>query len=278
MSLRVGCHVSIRSGFDGAAQAAAALGCEVFQYFPKNPRSLSVKAYNQADTASCAARCQRFDLWSVAHAPYLVNLATPDHKLAEATKQSLLNDLAIADAVGSLGVVIHFGKYSGKEPLQGYQNIVQLLNRTLSEWQGKAQLLIENQAGGMGTTLEELVHIRMLSDYPERIGFCFDTCHAFASGLWNGRNWEAIAERGVELNYFPHVRVIHLNDSRYASGSNKDFHANIGRGHIGDDAFRAFLQSEVIHGVPLVLETPSAPNVSIEQEIRHVKELAITND
>lgn len=274
MAIRIGGHFSIRKGFYGAAQTALALECGVFQYFPKNPRSLTVKAIDQADAKRCMALCRDHNLLSVAHAPYLVNLATEDPRLAEVTKQSLLNDLAIADAVGSLGVVVHYGKYSGNDPLQGYKNIIQCLNSILHDWHGKALLLIENQAGGMGTTFEELVQIRSLSDEPEKIGFCLDTCHAFASGLWNGRNWEQVAERAMQLDYFSALKVIHLNDSRYPSGSHKDVHANIGQGHIGDEAFRVLLKSKVTAGIPFVLETPATPAITVMQEFQHVKELA----
>lgn len=273
MAIRIGGHFSIKKGFQGAAQTAITLNCGVFQYFPKNPRSLTVKAFDHADAERCAALCREHDLLSVVHSPYLVNLATEDAHLAEVTKQSLLNDLAIADAAGSMGVVVHVGKYSGKDPLQGYKNIIQCLNSVLRQWHGKAMLLIENQAGGMGMTFEELVQIRRLSEHPEKIGYCLDTCHAFASGLWNGRNWDQAAERADKLGYFQHLKVIHLNDSRYPSGSHKDVHANIGKGHIGDDAFRLFLRSSAIAGLPYVLETPSTPLCTIAQEIRHVKEL-----
>ncbi len=66
-------------------------------------------------------------------------------------------------------------------------------------------MLIENQAGegtNMGKTLEELVQIRNLADHNERIGFCLDSCHTFASGLWNGSNWAQIEARGEELGFF----------------------------------------------------------------------------
>jgi deoxyribonuclease IV len=39
----VGSHVSIRNGFLDAAKKAVANNASAFQYFPKNPRSLSVK-------------------------------------------------------------------------------------------------------------------------------------------------------------------------------------------------------------------------------------------
>jgi deoxyribonuclease-4 len=273
--MRIGCHVSIKQGFSGAAKTAESLGCGAFQYFPKNPRSLIIKQFDPMDASRCAEFTIQHGMVSVAHAPYLVNLATDDAKLANITKQSLLNDLTIAEACGSIGVVVHVGKFSGKDPLQGYRNIIQLLNEVVVHWTGSAYVLLENQASGIGTTLDELVSIRNLINQPERIAFCLDTCHAFASGLWDGNNWQHVEERGRELAYWEHLKVVHLNDSRFPSGSNKDFHANIGHGYIGDNSFRQLLHSPIMRDKPYVLETPSNPNLSVVQEIQHVKELGL---
>lgn len=272
--IRIGCHVSIKHGYEAAAREAKRLGCTIFQYFPKNPRSLSVKSFDASDALRCKSFCTEQDILSVAHAPYPVNLATEQPDMAEAVRISLLNDLAIAEAAGSIGVVVHFGKYAGHDPLKGYLNIIGLLNRILREWRGKALLLIENQAGGFGSTPEEMVQIRSLCDHPDRIGFCFDTCHAFASGLWNGDNWETVEARGRELDYFRHVKVVHLNDSRFPSGSRRDVHANIGRGRIGEHAFKPLVRSLSALGLPFVLETPASSDLSVETEMLLAKELA----
>ncbi|MEX1029522.1 MAG: deoxyribonuclease IV [Paenibacillaceae bacterium] len=272
--MRIGCHVSIRHGFYAAAKSALVFGCGAFQYFPKNPRSLTVKSFDKADATKCKEFCIAHHLQSISHTPYPVNLATEHSELRKATMMSLLNDLTIADACGSIGVVVHYGKYSGDDPLQGYRNVIQLLNDVLQEWRGNAMILIENQAAGMGTTIEELVQIRALVEQPEYIGFCLDTCHAFAGGLWNGANWEQVERIGKELDYWAHLKTIHLNDSKYPYGSNKDFHANIGRGFIGEMYFREFLHSPYISHLPIILETPTLSSFPISQEIRYVIELA----
>lgn len=272
--MRVGCHVSIRHGYYAAAKLALAIGCGAFQYFPKNPRSLSVKRIDHKDAEKCKLFCLDNNLLSVAHTPYPVNLATDQDDLRQATMKSLLNDLAIADACGSIGVVVHYGKFSGDDPLQGYRNVIQLLNDVLRQWQGHAKLLIENQAMGMGTTMEELVQIRSLVERPEYIGFCLDTCHAFTGGLWNGDNWGEIEQAGDGLDYWAHLNVVHLNDSKYPYGSNKDFHENIGRGFIGETSFRKLLQSTYVTHLPIILETPTLLDFPVEQEIRYVRKLA----
>lgn len=271
--MKIGCHVSIRHGYLAAAKFANTMGAKSFQFFPKNPRSLQIKAFDAKDAENCAVFCQQEGLVSIAHAPYPVNLSEVDKEVRKIVRQSLKNDLEIVEACGALGLVVHFGRYKGKDPLEGYKLMIEMLNEVLLEWKGHAFLLIENNAGQgvrMGTTLEELVQVRNLSDRKEKIGFCLDTCHAFASGLWNGQNWHELVEDGKKLDYFAHLKAIHLNDSAYDHGSFRDRHANIGKGYIGEAAFRGLFRSDILNGLPLILETPETQEYSHANEIEYV--------
>ncbi|SHE12945.1 DNA-(Apurinic or apyrimidinic site) lyase [Chlamydia abortus] len=275
--MRLGSHISIRHGYLQAAKTATAIGAGCFQYFPKNPRGLTLKSFDAGDGAACADYCREKDLLSVGHSPYPSNLAAEPSKLRDAIVASLINDLEIAECCGSEGIVVHFGKSKSKDPLAGYRYIIDTLNAILSGWKGRAKLLIENQAGegtAMGTTFEELVQIRSLTDYPDKIGFCLDTCHAYASGLWNGKNWPELVERGGELGYFDHLVVVHLNDSVYPSGARKDRHANFGKGRIGEEAMLEFLMSPPIRRVPVILETAAGPDHTHKGEIRYILDKA----
>lgn len=279
--MRFGCHISIRKGYLEAAKTAVQLGAQSFQYFPKNPRSLTVKTFNRMDAENCERYCRERGISSIAHTPYPTNLAADEGEMRKATIASLRNDLEIADACGSVGAVVHFGKYKGQDPLQGYKNIIQCMNEVLAGYTGRALLLIENQAGEgslMGTTLEELVQIRSLCQRPELIGFCFDTCHAFASNLFPAlpagwTDWERQAEA---VGYLPYLRAIHLNDSVYPRGAYKDRHAMIGKGEIGEARFLPLLRSDRLQSMklPVVLETPVIRGMTHAAEIRYVKELS----
>lgn len=269
--MAAGCHVSIRGGYAAAAERAAALGCTAFQYFPKNPRSLDVKAFDRADAGRCAAYCRERGIVSIAHAPYPVNLAAEQPGRRERIAESLLNDLEIADACGSLGVVVHFGIYKGADPLTGYRLIIDMLNDVLGGWEGSAKLLLENQAGDhapMGMTFEELVHIRRLSAHPGKIGFCLDTCHLFASGIWDGRNEAEWIANARALGYFEQLAAVHVNDSEYEAGGRKDRHAPLGAGRIGADAFRRLLAEPDIRSAPLILETPGTDQRPLAAQLR----------
>lgn len=272
----LGSHVSIRNGYLGAAKQALANGASTFQYFPKNPRSLSVKDFDRSDAESCCQFCKENGLKSISHTPYSTSL-TPGEEKRELTVASLLNDLEIANSCGSIGVVVHYGSQISKtDPLGSYHLMLDMLNQVLSQWDSECLLLIENNAGtkgALGTTFEELVKIRNLCQYPEKIGFCLDTCHAFASGLWNGANTMDFFLKGKELGYFSELKAIHLNNSKYPSGSRKDRHANIfgTNGLITDEQITELVTSPVLRDIPLILETPDDEGVTHKEEIELLK-------
>ncbi|WP_180994364.1 deoxyribonuclease IV [Bacillus sp. Marseille-P3661] len=270
----IGCHVSIRNGYLDAAKTASLLGANCFQYFPKNPRTLSVKTIDKKNANDCRTFCIENGVKSVAHSPYPSDL-TPEKGKKQLVIDSLLNDLEIADLCGSLGVVVHFGTYHNpNDPLEGYKRMIEMMNNILHRWQGKALLLLENNAGmkgEMGITFEEMAQIRNLCQYPDKVGFCLDTCHLFASGVWTGENWSDLEKKGKQLNIFEHLKVIHFNNSKYPSGSRKDRHANIKRGHIGLNQFNALVYSSYLKELPFILETPNELGYTHGEEIRDIK-------
>ncbi|BBH19897.1 putative endonuclease 4 [Paenibacillus baekrokdamisoli] len=273
--MRAGCHVSTKGGYAQAAKTAASLGAESFQYFPKNPRSLVVKSFDDGDAKRCAAFCQERGIASIAHSPYPTNIAAEDPQHRARTVVSLLNDLDIAEACGSLGVVVHFGVYKGPNPLEGYQNAIFTLNAVTSQWKGQAKLLIENQAGEhtfMGTTMEELAQIRSLADHPHQIGFCLDTCHLFASGVWDGSVDAQWVRRARELHVLEHLVAIHLNDSVYPSGAKKDRHAVIGEGYIGETGLKWLLNMPELVNLPFVLETSAGADGTHREQLALIRE------
>ncbi|CAI6081326.1 deoxyribonuclease IV [Cohnella sp. JJ-181] len=276
----VGSHVSTRRGFYEAARTAWRMGGDAFQYFPSNPRTLFSKRVDEADAARCAAFCRKEGIVSLGHSAYAINPAATGESAAQ-MEACVLGDLAIAEACGSIGTVIHFGVIRGDDPLQGYRDMIVWLDRTLSRWEGKARLLLENQAGNhgdAGRTPEEMVQIRSLSAYPDKIGFCLDTCHLFASGEWNGSDWSAFRERASKLGYWEHLAAVHLNDSLYPSGSRKDRHAPIGEGHIGDDSLRELLATPELRRLPIVMETPPEADGTHERQIARVRKLMREGD
>ena len=274
--MRIGSHVSTRGSYRQAAESTTALGADAFQYFPKNPRTLAPKSFSAKDAERCNVWCRERGIVSIAHGPYPVNPAVTG-EAGERMVACTLNDLAIAEGCGSIGVVVHFGVYKDKEPLEGYRNIREWINKVASAWQGEALILLENQAGDhgpMGTTPEEWVQIRSLCNEPKKIGFCLDTCHLFASGVWMDGGWQAFVDRCRELGMWDSLRAVHLNDSLHPRGSRKDRHAPIGAGWIGEAGFRELLATPEIRKVPLFLETPTSEGRSHREQIELVRRLS----
>ncbi|MBO7746038.1 deoxyribonuclease IV [Paenibacillus sp. MWE-103] len=274
--MRAGFHVSTKGGYREAARRAAAFGAEAYQYFPKNPRSLAVKSFDRAEALRCAEFCAERAIVSIAHSPYPTNVASEDADHRAQTVLSLLNDLEIAEACGSLGVVVHFGVYKGPDPLEGYRNAVVTLSAVSQQWRGKAKLLIENQAGDhtfMGTTMEELAQIRGLCTDNRNIGFCLDTCHLFASGTWDGSPDADWLRKAQALGVIEHLAAVHLNDSVYPSGEKRDRHAVIGEGHIGEPGLTWLLRHPLLAGTPFVLETPSGQDGTHREQLALIRRM-----
>ncbi|MCM3748947.1 deoxyribonuclease IV [Paenibacillus pasadenensis] len=264
---RRGCHISTRGGYRAAAERAYALGCGSFQYFPKNPRGLGLKHFDRIDAARCLEFCREHNIASIAHSAYPSNLASPDEGVRMRTASSLLNDLDIAESCGSLGVVVHFGAYKERDPLTGYKLMIATLDYITERWQGSCRLLIENMAGNhgfMGMTLEELVQIRSLCREPDKIGFCIDSCHLFASGVWDGGLEPSWAQSPAGLAAREHVKALHINGSVYASGSRRDRHALLGEGELELSGIGWLLRH--FPDIPAVLETaPGADGTHLGQ-------------
>lgn len=273
----IGGHVSTRGGYKQAAMRAHDMGGTSFQYFPKNPRGLGTKAYDQTEAARCKLYCTDHHIQSIAHSPYPTNPAVGKLKgtdLYESMVASLKNDLEIAEACGSAGVVVHFGHAKTEDPLQSYRNVIQFMDEVLSGWSGKAKLLIENQAGDhgpMGTTMEEIVQIRSLSSHAEAIGFCLDTCHAFASGLWNGTTDDHMIQKGHETGYWAQLVAVHVNDSKYGFRSFKDRHERVGRGQIGAEGLSWLLHRQELADCIWVLESEKGDDGSHKDDIEQIR-------
>ncbi|WP_036697008.1 deoxyribonuclease IV [Paenibacillus taiwanensis] len=269
--LRYGCHIRSHGSFTQMGNTAIRLaeleGCSCFQFFAKNPRSLQLKIGYEHDAHECRLLLDGASIQTIIHSAYVLNIATSmqaDDTLFKAHAMSLLNDLVIADACGAVGVVVHFGVIKHRDKLQGYRDIITMLNVVTDSWHGNALILLENQAGlhgGLGVTLEECVHIRNLCRKPDQIGFCLDTCHAYVSGMWNANLPDGTArllEHGRHMDYWPYVAAVHVNDAQAAYGSKRDRHAPIGQGKISPTAMEQLLTSTELQGKMFILETPES--------------------
>ncbi|MBA4494285.1 deoxyribonuclease IV [Paenactinomyces guangxiensis] len=274
--MQFGCHISVGKGFYKAAVRARELGAESFQVFTKSPRSLRPKKIDFADADRGRAFCEEHGITLVTHTPYITNLSTPKEDLHEVTIRSIKEDLRIAEAFGAVGAVVHCGKHVGEGEEYGRKRMVETLNLILSDHEGDTRLLLENTAGQgseLGLTIQELVEIRNATDYPEKIGFCFDTCHGFAAGAWSQDTFADFMHEAESSGYLSDLVAIHFNDSKAPYNSRKDRHEKIGKGEIGAESLSLFLRAPQLEGLPVILETPVDDEREYAEEIQYLHQL-----
>lgn len=269
--LRIGCHLSVAKGFLAAVEQAPQLGASAFQYFTQNPRGLKGgKPINPVDAQKGRERMRELDLVAIGHASYLINLASPEDGLFEASIAALTQDLVIAEARGTYGVVVHCGKPKTEGPEFGVARMQSAIAAVLDRAPaGGPYLLLENTAGQgseIGSTIEELLAITEPFD-PERVGFCLDTQHAFAAGILTADNPGACAGFSTPA-FIDRLHAIHLNDSKIPWGGRRDRHELIGQGYLGLQAIGAILNDSRLQHIPFYLETPINKEIEYAEEIR----------
>ena len=172
----------------------------------------------------------------VAHASYLINLAATNPETLQKSRAALKDELARCHALGIGGLVLHPGAHMGRGEEVGLAAVATSLGEVLrASPEVETKVLLENTAGQgtvLGSRLEHLAWLRANVDAPERLGVCFDTCHAFAAGYDLKHNYEEVMGAFGETIGWEHLSCVHLNDSQHALGSHKDRHANLGAGHM----------------------------------------------
>jgi deoxyribonuclease-4 len=211
--------------------------------------------------------------------PYLPNLATMNPEFAEKSGITLAAELSRCGTLGIPYLVTHLGHY-GEEGIEaGRHRVSGMINSALEEVDNPVILLLENTAGeknGVGSRFEDIAAVMEGIEKPSRVGFCFDTCHAFGAG-YDLRSFNGIEDtlnRFDEILGLRELRLVHLNDSKGDLGSGLDRHEHIGLGYIGEEGFLRILSHEVFRNLPLICETPVDERRDDAGNIRKVRELA----
>lgn len=265
----LGAHTIDNGGIHMAVRRAARSGMRALQIFSAKPQfyneKISVRPERAERFKATLAETEIRPEHVIAHAAYVLSVATPDdEKYARATL-GLTKEVERAAALGIGAVCFHPGSALDSERSASAKRIGAAITKALEMVKGTTRLLVENTAGAgktMGRTAEEVGQI--LSHVPkalrDRTGYGLDTCHLYASGHDITMSEDAVR---VVLDQFEEATgevpsFFHLNDSEGALGSNKDRHVLIGDGNIGVEPFRWLLADRRTQGVPLILETPQA--------------------
>jgi deoxyribonuclease-4 len=277
----LGAHVDSSGGLHLAFERAQAMGAQAIQIHPTPPGfwgSPKLDETRIANFKEAAAKHGHPPFYF--HAVYLINLAGDDPTLRQRSESTLTGYLKAADELGVNGVIFHTGSHKGAGFEARLPSITAHLQHVLERASPKtAKLLIENNAGlggCVGARFEEIAQMLSALDNDPRVSVCFDTCHAFASG-YDERTAADVKKTIDELHRvigLSRVDVIHCNDSVTGLGSNRDRHANIGTGEIGEEGFRALLHEPRLAKLPFILEVPGAGGGPDAEQVAVLKRLA----
>jgi len=278
-----GSHLSIAGGLENALTAAGDLACDCVQIFTRNQRRWSNPPITDDEVRRWTAGLAALG-WNrggppriVSHNSYLVNLAAPSGETRRRSIVAQRQELERCERLGIERCVIHPGAHLGDAPKagtphdlerppsrderRGLDRIVKALDRIHRELVGyRVVTLLETTTGSgsnLGWNFSHLAAIREAVAEPDRIGFCFDTCHVTAAGwdMTTPARARAVLERFDETCGLDRIGAFHMNDSKGAVGSRLDRHAHIGEGTCGSSCFGAICRDPRFADIPKILET-----------------------
>lgn len=257
----IGAHVSPAGGPAKAVARGVEKGCQAIQIFNQNPRAWRPTVYSDEQVSEYREAMADSDVDALLiHAVYLLNAASDDPEIRDKTLTSLTASLRAGAALGAHAVVLHPGSAKTGEVGPAIDRAGAVIREALAESEGCA-LHLENTAGAGGTlgrSFHELAALIEAGGGDDRLGLCLDSCHLLASGfdIRTPAGLTAVLDECVELVGIGRLGSLHLNDSQTALGSNRDRHAGIGEGELGEQGCAVFLSEPRFEGLPCVLETP----------------------
>jgi deoxyribonuclease IV len=275
----IGAHVSVAGGLPRTVERGVETASDAIQIFHQSPRMWRPTPYSEDDFAEFRAAFDDSPLEAVViHAVYLINCASKERQIRSKSIKSLTHALRVGDAIGATGVVLHAGARKGEPHDASMKRAAKAIAKALSDSDG-CPVLLENTAGTqgpLGRNFDELAGLLELLDGDERIGICLDSCHLFASGF-EIRTPDALEQVIDEFDAkvgLDRLRCLHVNDSQVPLGANRDRHATLGDGELGDRGLSVFLSAPRFGDVPALLETgkdgqaPDRKGVEIARRLR----------
>jgi deoxyribonuclease IV len=257
----IGAHVSPAGGLPKAIERGVERGSRAIQIFNQSPRMWKPTAYREEDFKAFREAMANSPIQAVLiHAVYLLNCASEDPDIRAKSLASLTHSLRVGQAIGAHGVILHPGSAKTGDVPSAIARAGETIAEALADSDG-CELHLENTAGTGGTlgrSFDELAQLLEAAGAGKRLGVCLDSCHLLASGY----DIRTPAGMGATLRECSRklgrgrVRSLHLNDSQTPLGSNRDRHANVGAGELGERGCEAFLSAPSLQKLPCVLETP----------------------
>jgi deoxyribonuclease-4 len=261
-----GSHLSIAGGLHNALLAAEKLDMQTVQVFTKNQQQWKCQPLDTQSIAQWSSHCRRLQFrHTVCHDSYLINLASPDDRLWQASIDLFTHEVTRCAQLKIPYLVTHPGAHMGAGESAGLRRIATALDRVHAAVpSAPVQVCLEITAGqgsSLGYRLEHLAEIIAQVRHPRRLAVCLDTAHLFAAGYdFRGRKYARFRQQLDSILGVKRVKVLHLNDSKKDLGSRVDRHDHIGHGKIGKAGFIPIVRDPDFAQIPKILETPKSPH------------------
>jgi deoxyribonuclease-4 len=225
---------------DDPLGTAVAEGADCVQIFLGDPQGWKKPAPRED-----AEQLKASDTTIYVHAPYLVNVASANNKIRIPSRKILQQTVDAAEEIGAAAVIVHGGHVTADDSVEeGFLRWA----KAMDQLDMKVQVLLENTAGGDHAMARHFDTIAGLWDHigDSGIGFCLDTCHAWAAG----EEMVDAAERILAIT--GRIDLVHCNDSKDGHGSGRDRHEHLGQGQIDP---QAILETVRVAKAPVICET-----------------------
>ncbi len=262
--LLLGAHMSIAGGLEQAIISGSSIGCTTIQLFTKSNRQWNAKPLTDDQIELFKKTHKEYDVDPVvAHATYLINIASPDSKIAQASMKALAFELERCQSINIPYLVLHPGSYTSGDRQEGLERISKHLDEIFEQVPGSTMILLETMAGQgsvLCSTFEDIATVINNSKHKKRLGVCVDTCHLFVAGydLRTPETYKKTWDDFDQIIGLDRLKVIHINDSKKGLHSRVDRHEHIGKGELGLEPFRLLFNDERFYEIPKILETPKS--------------------
>jgi deoxyribonuclease-4 len=261
--MKLGAHTSVAGGLYRAIERSTAFDGTAVQIFSKNNNRWEAPPLTDDQIAQWKGALAGSPIEAVAiHDSYLINLCAVDDVTFARSLAAFADEHRRAAALGIPLLNFHPGAACGRDRDEAIALVGESINRVHEETAGLDTISVIETTAGQGTTLghrfEEIAAMIDLVDDKRRVAVCVDTCHLFAAGyeIHTDAGYDRVFEEFAAVIGLERLVLFHLNDSKATFGSRVDRHEHIGKGQIGEHAFRRLMADERFADVPMVIETP----------------------
>lgn len=271
--------MSVAGGFEKAIERGLKVGCQTVQIFTKSNNQWGADPITERQATRFRRAVKDSGIAPVfAHTAYLINVGSPEKELHQRSKEALQVEVERATALGLSFIVLHPGSHKETNEESCLKRIAQTVAWVMDQTRGSLVKVLYEIAAGQGSSVgyrfEHLATLLRLTDRPERIGICLDTCHLFTAGydLRTKASYEKTFQEFDRVVGLKYLQAMHLNDSKKELGSRVDRHEHIGQGQIGLEGFRLLMNDERFRSIPMVLETPKDDQI-LAEDVMNLKTL-----